>query len=44
MKVVYGLPGIGISEAIIREINKRKANGEFIFYTDLKQYCMEKNK
>jgi hypothetical protein len=37
--VLYGFPGIGKSEAIIREINRRKLQGEFIFYTHLGNYC-----
>jgi predicted ATP-dependent serine protease len=36
---VYGFPGIGKSEAVIREINRRKLNGEFIFYVHLREYC-----
>jgi hypothetical protein len=44
MFVVYGLPGTGKSEAIINEINRRKANGEFIFYAHLRNYCRSMNK
>jgi hypothetical protein len=39
--VLYGFPGIGKSEAIIREINRRKLQGEFIFYIHLRNYCWD---
>jgi hypothetical protein len=37
--VAYGFPGIGKSESIIGETNRRKLNGEFIFYLHLRKYC-----
>jgi hypothetical protein len=41
--VLFGLPGTGKSISLVDEVNKRKANKNYIFYSHLREYCRRNN-